>query len=76
MRMFRVVYEKRLKTLCACCDVDGPNHQWITHGTEPTHDVKVAEKDEGKAWDWHSEREEVRNVRIETAEIEWTDYRP
>lgn len=75
MQMYRVLYEKRRKPLCSCCDPDDPTHAWTTHGTEATHDLSAAERDERKAWDWHGETEEVRNVRIETAEIEWNEYR-
>lgn len=69
--MYRVLYEKRLTPRCSCCDADSPAHTWTTHGTEPTHDKSLAERDERKAWDWHGEHEEIRNVRVETAEIEW-----
>ena len=66
MLMYRVVWQERKKPTCRCC-VDA-NHPWVDRHSLPQPDLKEAEKFQGKVY--NSELE-VRNVDLESADIEW-----
>lgn len=73
--LYRVTYEQRAKPRCVCCEYREPEateHAWSLKSTDPTPNLKQAERDESDVYannDAPAHSNEVRNVRIEKAEI-------